>query len=144
MSTVYGKVVTLAAALLLLFAVGACAAAEDVDPVTLLTAEQVTGIAENMLQAYNSGDYAAFERDLAPVGQALLTEDFFNDLRDEAMATAGEFVAIESVEGPLPGGSEGHSQWQVTAQFQNTTETLTLTFDDETNRIEGLEFEPGG
>ena len=140
MSTTYAKGFTLAAALLLLFSLGACGAQEAVEPVTTLTEEQVTAIAENMLQAYNSGDYAAFERDLAPAGQLLLTEQAFTELRDELMATAGEFQSIGSVEA-VPGGSEGHSQWQITAQFLNTTETVTLTFDDETNRVEGLEFE---
>jgi len=140
MSTSYTKGFTIAAALLLLFALGGCGAPEVVEPVTSLTEEQVTSMAENMLQAYNSGDYAAFERDLAPAGQLLLTEQAFGELRDELLATAGEFVSIESVEA-VPGGSEGHSQWRVTATFQNTTETLTLTFDDATNRIEGMEFD---
>jgi hypothetical protein len=140
MRSAYTRGFMFATALLLLFVLGSCGVQEAVEPVTALTEEQVTGIAENMLQAYNSGDYSAFERDLAPAGQLLLTEQAFNELRDELLASAGEFVSIESVEA-VPGGSEGHSQWQVTASFQNTTQSLTLTFDDETNRVEGLEFE---
>lgn len=95
-----------------------------------------------MLQAYNAGDYSAFERDLAPAGQVVLTEEFFDELRSEALAAAGQCQSIASVEGPLPGGSEGHSPWRVIAEFENGTQTMILTFDDETNLIEGLEFEP--
>ena len=69
------RVVVAMLSALVAFAVGSCGAdSGDVsEPTTTPSEEQVRAIAENMLTAYNSGDYAAFTRDWSSAMKRVIT-----------------------------------------------------------------------
>jgi hypothetical protein len=100
---------------------------------------QARMIAENMLNAYNSGDYEALSRDWSSTMKSVLGEDAFHEFRDEALPVTGRFVRLTSVT-PVRGEEDRHSNYDVEAQFEKRGSVLfTMTLSPE-NKVEGLEL----
>jgi hypothetical protein len=104
--------------------------------------QQVQAIAENMLAAYNLGDYQAFSRDLSLPARLIVDKDTFAEFRTENLSVTGPFLAVTRVE-PEPGKEDpAHHRYLVHAQFQYlSVEALVLTLSHD-GRVEGLELYP--
>jgi hypothetical protein len=61
----------------------------ETTPTATPSNEQVQAIAENMLTAYNTGDYRAFSRDLSLPARLIVNEDTFAGFRAENLAITG-------------------------------------------------------
>jgi hypothetical protein len=130
---------------LLAVALSACGndAANDAPAVAEpVTAEQVQTIAENMLVAYNSGDYGAFSRDLSLPAKLIVDEETFAEFRYENLPVTGPYMAITSVQaypGPL---DADHARYLVQARFEHqNVVTLHVTLS-RSGEVDGLELYP--
>jgi hypothetical protein len=143
-----GKVMrhtTVLAALGVLVAVtlSACGG-ERTDQASIATTanEQVQVIAENMLAAYNLGDYQAFSRDLSLPAKLIVDEEAFAEYRYENLSVTGPFMAVTSVQ-PDPGEQDpDHVRYLVQARFQYVSiVALVITLSPD-GQVEGLELNP--
>jgi hypothetical protein len=107
-----------------------------------VTAEQVQTIAENMLAAYNSGDYGAFSRDLSLPAKLIVDEETFAEFRYENLPVTGPYMAITSVQA-YPGRLDAdHARYLVHARFEHQhVVTLHVTVS-RSGEIDGLELYP--
>lgn len=106
-----------------------------------VSADRAQLIAENMLVAYNSGDYQAFSRDWSSPVKLVVGERAFQKFRDENLPATGPFKAITSVTPVADQQDADHASYQVHATFQKRESvvfTITLSADD--GKVEGLEF----
>lgn len=131
--------ILLAASLILLLSLAACGGVARTGAGTItLDQQRVTSIVENMLNGYNTGDYETFSRDLAPQMKLVISEEMFNNFLTQSEQTLGLFKSIASVE-QVDTGS-GSTSWRVTAEFANTTQQFTITFNNSSGKIEGMDF----
>jgi hypothetical protein len=101
--------------------------------------EQARMIAENMLDAYNSGDYDALSRDWSSAMKSVIGEDAFRDFRDEALPVTGRFTKLTSV--TLVGGEDDrHASYDVEAEFEKRDAVLFRMTVSSDNKVEGLEL----
>jgi hypothetical protein len=114
----------------------------DQAPIATTSNEQVQAIAENMLAAYNLGDYQAFSRDLSLPAKLIVDEPAFAEFRTENLPVTGPFMAITGVQ-PEPGRQDpDHVRYRVRAQFQHLNAVaLVLTLSPD-GQVEGLELYP--
>jgi hypothetical protein len=99
-------------------------------------------IAENMLTAYNSGDYQAFRRDWSGPMRFVIRERAFQRFREENLPVTGRFTRLITVT-PTPGQQDtDHASYQVHAQFEEQDGVLfTMTLSADGATVEGLEFQ---
>lgn len=111
-------------------------------PIATTGNEQVQAIAENMLAAYNLGDYRAFSRDLSLPAKLIVDKDAFAEFRTENLSATGPFLAVTGVQ-PEPGRQDpDHARYRVRAQFQHLNAvTLVITLSRD-GQVEGLELYP--
>ena len=67
-------------------------------PPAAMSSHQVQAIAENMLAAYNLGDYQAFSRDLSLPAKLIVDENVFAEFRSENLSVTGPFMAVTGVQ----------------------------------------------
>lgn len=129
---------------LLAMTLAACAGerVEQAPPAPTYSSNQVQAIAENLLAAYNLGDYQAFSRDLSLPAKLIVDEDTFAEFRSENLPVIGPFLAVTDVQ-PDPGTQNPeHLRYLVRAQFQNVNAiALVITLSRE-GQVEGLELYP--
>jgi hypothetical protein len=135
---------TLAALGVLLAMTLAACAGERVEqaPPAAMSNHQVQAIAENMLSAYNLGDYQAFSRDLSLPAKLIVDEDAFAEFRSENLSITGPFMAVTGVQPEPAKPGRDHVRYLVRAQFQHLNAValvITLSRDGE---VEGLELYP--
>jgi hypothetical protein len=133
----------LALGVLLAMTLAACAG-ERVEqaPPAAMTNHQVQAIAENMLAAYNLGDYQAFSRDLSLPARLVVDEDAFAEFRTQNLPATGNFMAVTDVQPEPAKPGRDHARYLVRAQFQHLNAValvLTLSRD---GQVEGLELYP--
>ena len=114
----------------------------DQAPIATTSNEQVQAIAENLLAAYNLGDYQAFSRDLSLPAKLIVDEPVFAEFRTENLPVTGPFMAITGVQ-PEPGRQDpDHVRYRVRVQFQHLNAVaLVLTLSSD-GQVEGLELYP--
>ena len=107
-----------------------------------VTTDRAQTIAQNMLLAYNSGDYQAFSRDWSAPVKLLVGERRFREFRDDSLPVTGPFKALTSVT-PAAGQQDAdHASYQVLAQFEKQDSVLfTMTLSSD-GKVEGLELTP--
>jgi hypothetical protein len=128
---------------LLALTLAACAD-ERVDqaPPAAMTSHQVQAIAENMLAAYNLGDYQAFSRDLSLPARLIVDEDTFAEFRSEYLSVTGPFTAITSVQAEPGNQDPDHVRYLVQAQFEHLNViALVITLSPD-GQVEGLQLYP--
>jgi hypothetical protein len=103
--------------------------------------EQARMIAENMLDAYNAGDYDAFSRDWSSAMKLVIGEDAFREFRDEALPVTGRFVKVTSVS-LVSGEDDRHPSFDVEAEFEKRDALLFMMTLSSENKVEELEFKP--
>ena len=105
--------------------------------------DRAQAIAQNMLLAYNSGDYQAFSRDWSSPVKLVVGERRFREFRDDNLPVTGPFKALTSV-APTAGQRDAdHASYEVLAQFEKQDGVLfTMTLSSGGAKVEGLEFKP--
>ena len=130
---------------LLAVALSACGndAASDAPAVAEpVTAEQVQTIAENMLAAYNSGDYGAFSRDLSLPAKLIVDEETFAEFRYENLPVTGPYLAITSVQADPGRQDADHTSYVVHARFEHQNVVTVHVTVSRSGEVDGLELYP--
>lgn len=123
------KFTALFALLIIAVLASACgsAPADDSKVTSVLTEAEATTIAENALNALNSGDYAAWSRDWDDSMKSAIDEKAFLQYREQALAQAGRFQSILSVE-MGPSKQADSVRWVFTCQFENAKVRFIMAF----------------
>ena len=135
---------TLAALGVLLATTLAACAGERVEqaPPAAMSNHQVQAIAENMLAAYNLGDYQAFSRDLSLPARLIVDEDAFAEFRTENLPATGPFLAVTGVQPESAKPGRDHVRYLVQAQFQHLNAVALVITLSRDGQVEGLELYP--
>jgi len=100
--------------------------------------EEVQAVTENILQAIDTGDYAAFKADFSPKMQEVFSEAEFNKVRDLVAGASGNF---QSCSAPQMMNNQGYAVYRVPCQYDQEKVTVTITFLIDGQKIEGLFFD---
>jgi hypothetical protein len=111
-------------------------------PPTAMSSHQVQAIAENMLAAYNLGDYQAFSRDLSLPARLIVDEDAFAEFRSEYLSVTGPFMAVTGVQPEPAKPGRDHVRYVVRAQFQYLNAVALVITLSRDGQVEGLELYP--
>ena len=135
---------TLAALGVLLAMTLAACAGERVEqaPPAAMSNHQVQAIAENMMTAYNLGNYQAFSRDLSLPAKLIVDEDAFAEFRSENLSVTGPFVAVTSVKPEPAKPGRDHLRYLVRAQFQHLNAVALVITLSRDGQVDGLELYP--
>jgi hypothetical protein len=128
---------------LLAFVVAACSGngGEATQAAATPSEQQARSVAENMLRAYNSGDYAALTRDWSSAMKFAVSDDRFRDFRDEALPVTGQFVRLISIT-PTRGDGDADVSYDVAAEFESREAVLfTVTLSSD-GKVEGVDIRP--
>jgi lysozyme family protein len=139
------RIATMVLGALLAVALSACGndAASDA-PVAAapLSTGQVQTIAENLLAAYNSGDYQAFSRDLSLPAKLIVDAETFADFRYQNLPVTGPYLAITSVQAEPGRQDADHASYLVHARFEHQNAVALLVTVSQSGEVEGLELYP--
>ena len=120
---------------------GNASSAGDQAETPAVSADRAQAIAQNMLVAYNSGDYQAFSRDWSSPVKFVVREQAFQKFRDENLPATGPFKAITSMTPVAGQQNTDHASYQAHATFQKRESVLfTITLSANSAKVEGLEF----
>jgi hypothetical protein len=109
-----------------------------------VSAGQVQTIADNMLAAYNSGDYRAFSQDLSLPAKLIVDAEAFADFRYENLPVTGPYIAITSVQAEPGRQDADHASYLVHARFEHQDAVALLVTVSRNGEVEGLELYPRG
>lgn len=132
-------IITLAVSILLV----ACGGAPSGSP----TAEspvaegEARTMAEQMLAAYNEGDYEAWSANWSPRMKDAIGSEAFASFRQQAIEVAGEFQQINSAALRPARDRSDAVRWEFTSQFARGTFVLTIVFIAGSDQIEGVDFQ---
>lgn len=123
------KLTTLFVLMLVALLAAACGGAPaDAGEVTsALTEAEATAIAENALNGFNAGDYAAWSRDWDNDLKSAINEEAFLQYREQALAQAGQYQTILSVE-MAPSTRADSVRWVFTCQFEKAKVRFIMAF----------------
>jgi hypothetical protein len=114
----------------------------DPTPTATPSNEQVQAIAENMLAAYNTGDYRAFSRDLSLPARLIVNEDTFAGFRTENLAITGPYLTITNVQPEPSNQDRDHTRYVVRAEFQYQHAVVLVLTISPSGEVDGLELHP--
>ena len=136
---------TLALGVLLAMTLAACAGERvEQSPPAAMTNERVQAIAENLLVAYNLGDYQAFSRDLSLPARLIVDEGAFAEFRTENLPATGPFLAVTGVQPEPAKPGRDHLRYLVRAQFRHLNAVALVITLSRDGQVEGLELYPRG
>ncbi len=104
---------------------GAPASAGEVT--SALTEAEAIAIAENALNALNTGDYAAWSRDWDDDLKGAINEEAFLQYREQALGQVGQFQSILSAE-MAPSPRADSVRWVFTCQFEKAKIRFIMAF----------------
>ena len=139
------RIATMVLGALLAVALSACSddAASDAPAAAApVPAGQVQTIAENMLAAYNSGDYGAFSRDLSLPAKLIVDAETFADFRYQNLPVTGPYMAITSVQAEPGRQDADHASYLVHARFEHQNAVSLLVTVSRGGEVEGIELYP--
>jgi hypothetical protein len=114
---------------------------ESSGPTATPNEQQARTIAENMLTAYNSGDYGAFSRDWSSAMKLVIGEDEFREYRDKTLPLTGQYVKLTSLTPTGDQDNEGHLHYDIQAEFEKRDAVLfTMTLSSDNAEVEGIEL----
>ena len=122
----------------LLVATGCTAQAAPID--SPVTEDQVTEMARNALEAFNSGDYEAWSRDWSDPMKAAIGEDAFLAFRDDFRSQLGDYREISAVTGSQ-GSDPGTYRWTFDVEFDKGPFRVWFGFKKGSTLVEGISFE---
>lgn len=105
--------------------------------VSVFTQEQATELAENAMQGFATGNYAAWSRDWSETMKGAISEDAFLTFRQEVISTMGAYQSIESVT-IAPSTTEGYVRWVVVANFEKGQMEYAFSFRQDGKLVEGV------
>jgi hypothetical protein len=105
--------------------------------ISALTQEEATSMIDSALQAFNSGDYAAWSRDWDDAMKAAIDDKTFQDYRGQVAAQYGQYLSLESVE-IQPGSEKGKVRWVAIANFENGKIKFGFGFQNDGRKVTGL------
>jgi hypothetical protein len=111
-------------------------------PPAAMTNRQVQAIAENLLAAYNLGDYQAFSRDLSLPAKLIVDEGAFAEFRTQTLPVTGRFMAVTSVQPEPATSGRDHLRYLVRARFQHRNAVALVITLSRDGQVEGLELRP--
>ena len=106
-------------------------------PVSVFTEAQAAELAENAMQGFATGDYAAWSRDWSEVMKGAISEDAFLTYRQEVITAMGTYQSIESVT-IAPSTAEGYVRWVVVANFEKGQMEFAFSFRQDGKLVEGI------
>lgn len=123
----------------------ACSSNTPTDlPAPVVSEEEAWTMAENMLQAYNRGEYGAWSRDWSKEMKAAIDQATFEGFHEQAFPITGEFLEIKGVE--LKPGEEDPdvARYEFRAAFERDDDVLfMIAFYPGSPRVDGVQLEPG-
>lgn len=129
------------AALLLVAVITSVACGSAASDVTSpVTEEQALVMAENALEAFNTGDYDAWSSDWSDTMKGAIDEGAFVQFRDQFHAALGDYVSIAGATG-APGENPGFYRWTFDVVFEKADYRVWFGFADGSPLIEGVSFE---
>lgn len=137
------KFTTLFVLLIAVVLVTACsgAPASDGELTSVLTEVEATAIAENALNALNTGDYAAWSRDWDNDLKGAINEEAFLQFREQALGQVGQFQSILSAE-MAPSPRADSVRWVFTCQFENAKVRFIMAFPKDGKLANTVTTEP--
>jgi hypothetical protein len=102
-----------------------------------LTELQFTEMAENALQGFADGDYAAWSRDWSSTMKGAIQEKDFLAYRQQVVDSVGAYQSIASIE-KQQGMDEGYVRWSVVANFEKGQIRFNFGFKEDGTQIEGI------
>jgi lysozyme family protein len=139
------RMATMVLGALLAVALSACgddAASDAPAAAAPVSTGQVQTIAENLLAAYNSGDYQAFSRDLSLPAKLIVDAETFADFRYQNLPVTGPYLAITSVQAEPGRQDADHASYLVHARFEHQNAVSLLVTVSRGGEVEGLELYP--
>ena len=139
------RMATMVLGALLAVALSACgddAASDAPAAAAPVSTGQVQTIAENLLAAYNSGDYQAFSRDLSLPAKLIVDAETFADFRYQNLPVTGPYMAITSVQAEPGRQDADHASYLVHARFEHQDAVSLLVTVSRRGEVEGLELYP--
>jgi hypothetical protein len=131
------------AALALALALAACgplSAAAPVPPdAPSVDATKATEIAEQALDAFNSGDYASWSEHWDAAMKGAIKEADFQAARAELMGTLGSYVSHGTP--TLTSKTPETFRWSFPVTFEKATATFALAFRNGTTEVTAVRFE---
>lgn len=118
-------------------ACGSTNSAPQGEAISVLTQEEATALIDSALQAFNSGDYAAWSRDWDDAMKAAINDKTFQDYRSQVVAQYGQYVSLESLE-IQPGSERGNVRWVAIANFENGKIKFSFGFQNDRRQITGI------
>lgn len=137
MKTKLTTVFVLLIVVVLASACGAAGGAPQGEAVSVLSQEEATKMIGSALQAFNTGDYAAWSRDWDDSMKAMIDEKSFQDYRSQVLAAYGQYVSLESVE-IQPGANKGYVRWVAIANFEKGRIKFAFGFLNDGREITGV------
>ena len=134
----------LGSAIVLVLGLIACGSDRSVDvPAPVVSEDEARSMAENMLQAYNSGDYGAWSRDWSDEMKAAIDHATFDGFREQTFPVTGGFLEIKRVE-LKPGEKDPDvARYQFMASFERDDDVLfMIAFYPGSQKIDGVQLEP--
>lgn len=134
------KLTTLFVILSVAVFVAACGSANNApqgEAISALTQEEATALIDSALQAFNSGDYAAWSRDWDNAMKDAINDKTFQEYRGQVVAQYGQYVSLESVE-IQPGSEKGNVRWVAIAKFENGKIKFSFGFQNDGRQITGI------
>jgi hypothetical protein len=104
-----------------------------------LSDEQVTQVAETILQAIISGDHASFVSSFTDEMKTLSPADEFENLRTLLSESSGQYTGTKT--GPALSNLQGYAAYDFSCQFEKETVTMRVTFKIGGDKVEGLFFD---
>jgi hypothetical protein len=102
-----------------------------------LTDEQLTAVAENILQSINANDYQKFVQDFSDQMKTAFTEDQFNQMCD-LLKASGNYVSQDA---PSLSNNQGYAVYRFPCKYENENVYVTITFLIGGQKVEGLFFD---
>lgn len=122
----------------------ACGSDTSADvPTPVVSEDEARSIAENMLQAYNSGDYGAWSRDWSDEMKAGIDRATFEGFRQQTLPATGAFLQIKSVD-LKPGEQDPDvARYEFRASFEEDDDVLfMIAFYPGSRKIDGVQLDP--
>lgn len=140
------RIVTAVSLLILLTVLTACTGESGVavtpSEQDLNVLEFADPVAQNIMDAVNANDYAAFSRDFDPAMLKAIGEDGLKQIRDSLNAQVGDFQSLGT--GKVSETEQGGVKYiavEYPVQFVKAKVTLRLVFTaDEPHKVSGLFF----
>ena len=137
------KFTTLFVLLIVAVLVAACggAPASNGEVTSAFTEAEATAIAENALNALNTGDYAAWSRNWDDDLKGAINEEAFLQFREQALGQVGQFQSILSAE-MAPSPRADSVRWVFTCQFEKAKIRFIMAFPKDGKLANTVTTEP--